>query len=528
MPEDKGVILPANNRGSVIYLRKSRADEEAEQHGAGDTLARHREELYALAKRLGLHIDACYEEVVSGDTIAARPQMQRLLSEVGDGKWGNVLVMEISRLARGDTIDQGIVARAFKFSGTRIITPTKTYEPDNEMDEEYFEFSLFMSRQEYKFIRRRMQMGRQASKQEGKFTGSVAPYGYQRHKLPREKGYTLVQDPETAPVVRKIFDWFLYEGLNQHQIACRLNAEGIPSAQQKKWTTASIRDLVKNPHYAGLTTSGIRCVVKTIVDGAIKSTRPWTKDVKYYPARHEGIVSREEWEKACAILATHRSPPAPKIYGLTNPLSGLMICGICGRHMQRRSLRGVGPYLLCPNPDCKCVSSPIQEVEDLLVSMLTDWLDRLRVENATLEQVLPELPELESKRRSAQAEIDKLNAREKRTYELVESGVYDVEEFKRRRDAIQQERAILQSAIEDLNAQISRGEKFLAARNEAIPEMLDALAAYHAATECLDRNKQLRRMVHHVLYYKTIPRTKSNHTTDLHLDIFPLFDADVK
>lgn len=57
--------------------------------------------------------------------------------------------MEIERLARGDTIDQGIVAQTFKYSGTRIITPARDYDPSSEADEEYFEFGLFMSRREY-------------------------------------------------------------------------------------------------------------------------------------------------------------------------------------------------------------------------------------------------------------------------------------------------------------------------------------------------------------------------------------------
>ena len=139
-----------------IYLRKSRQDLEAEARGEGDTLARHRRTLTELAEARSLPVGAIYEEVVSGDTIAARPQMQRLLQEVEAGQWRGVIVMEIERLARGDSIDQGIVARAFKYSETRIITPFKTFDPNNEYDEEYFEFGLFMSRREYKTIRRRL------------------------------------------------------------------------------------------------------------------------------------------------------------------------------------------------------------------------------------------------------------------------------------------------------------------------------------------------------------------------------------
>ena len=69
---------------------------------------------------------------MSGETIAARPVMQQLLIEIEQNVWSGVLVMEIERLARGDTIDQGIVAQAFKYSNTKIITPLKTYDPTNE------------------------------------------------------------------------------------------------------------------------------------------------------------------------------------------------------------------------------------------------------------------------------------------------------------------------------------------------------------------------------------------------------------
>ena len=123
----------------ALYLRKSRADLEAEAHGEGDTLARHEHILMELAKSRALPIGAIDREIVSGERIANRPVMQQLLSEVEDGRWKGVLVTETSRLARGDTIDQGIVAQAFKFSGTLIVTPAKTYDPTQEADEDEYE-----------------------------------------------------------------------------------------------------------------------------------------------------------------------------------------------------------------------------------------------------------------------------------------------------------------------------------------------------------------------------------------------------
>lgn len=63
----------------ALYLRKSRADLEAEAHGEGDTLARHEHILMELAKSRALPIGAIYREIVSGERIANRPVMQQLL-----------------------------------------------------------------------------------------------------------------------------------------------------------------------------------------------------------------------------------------------------------------------------------------------------------------------------------------------------------------------------------------------------------------------------------------------------------------
>ena len=191
-----------------IYLRKSRADAEAEAHGEGETLARHERTLIALAKKMELPVGQIHREIVSGETIVARPVMQQLLSEVEQGMWAGVLVMEVERLARGDTVDQGIVSQTFKYSETKIITPFKTYDPSNEFDEEFFEFNLFMSRREYKTINRRMQQGRAAANREGKYTHSEPPYGYKRVKLEHQKGYTLEPIPEEAETIRLMFELY--------------------------------------------------------------------------------------------------------------------------------------------------------------------------------------------------------------------------------------------------------------------------------------------------------------------------------
>ena len=213
-----------------MYLRKSRADIEAENKGEEETLIRHEKILLELAEKMNITIEKIYREVESGETISSRPVMQKLLNDVEQEKWKGVLVIEVERLARGDTVDQGIVAQTFKYSNTKIITPMKVYDPQNEFDEEYFEFGLFMSRREYKLINRRLQRGRIQSVKEGKYLGSIPPYGYIRKKLENNKGYTLVPDPEQADVVKLMFSWYI-NGAGISEIVRKLNEMDIPTAK---------------------------------------------------------------------------------------------------------------------------------------------------------------------------------------------------------------------------------------------------------------------------------------------------------
>lgn len=81
----------------AMYLRKSRKDDDT---GIEDTLARHEKMLQDLADRMGILVceQDVYREVVSGESIEARPQMQRLLKHVELGEYDGVLCVELERL----------------------------------------------------------------------------------------------------------------------------------------------------------------------------------------------------------------------------------------------------------------------------------------------------------------------------------------------------------------------------------------------------------------------------------------------
>jgi hypothetical protein len=102
----------------VIYLRKSRADLELESRSEVDVLSRHEAELRRNADRLGRTVTEVYRKW-------SRRHHHRPAHDAapalrgGDRQMGRRACGETSRLARGDTIDQGIVARAFQLSPAR-------------------------------------------------------------------------------------------------------------------------------------------------------------------------------------------------------------------------------------------------------------------------------------------------------------------------------------------------------------------------------------------------------------------------
>ena len=108
------MCLSVHTRGEyAIYLRKSRSDLELEASGSGDTLERHRRTLLELAASRNLTVTQIYEEVVSGETISARPEMQRLLSDVDQGVFAGAILSGVRvsyyKLWDGDELLQDMI-----------------------------------------------------------------------------------------------------------------------------------------------------------------------------------------------------------------------------------------------------------------------------------------------------------------------------------------------------------------------------------------------------------------------------------
>lgn len=496
-----------------IYLRKSRADVDAEAHGEGETLARHEKALLELAKRQRLNITQIHREIVSGDTIAARPVMQQLLQEVQAGQWAGVLVMEVERLARGETIDQGIVAQSFQYSGTKIVTPLKTYDPTNEYDEEYFEFGLFMSRREYKTIKRRLMRGREAASKEGKWVSGSCPYGYERVRVESGKGWTLKVIPEEAEIVKLIFQLYtqgqpLPDGTRRDvgttPICIELMNRGIPAPSGgRDWRTRTIDLILQNPAYIGKVRWNRRKTKRKVEDGQIKPERYVSEPENWIlvDGLHEPIIDPATFQQAADKLA--RRGPAPVQFNgvLKNPFSGIAVCAKCGRALALWTNAKKYSMLKCRNRFCDNVSVGYDIFEARVFEALAGWVSGYRLgwtEDTDSGDKSVEL----AKRAHAQAVKD-LEGRERqltRAQEMLERDVYDVDTFLDRSRALAEQIKAAKKSIEATAAALAAAERAAESRKNLIPKVEKLLEVYAELPDAAAKNEMLKGILEKITY----------------------------
>ena len=206
----------------AIYLRKSRADE----NNPNETLEKHKEILLDYANENALAVIDIYEEVVSGGMLYNRFEMLKLLDNIPKGLYDAVLCIDLDRLGRGSAADSERIFDVLKKYNIKIITLKKVYDLNNEYDEDYSEFEMFMARKELKFITRRMNRGRVKSINDGCFV-SGAPFGYRNAVINRR--HTLeIYEPE-AKYVRMIFDMYVNQNQGLTAISRCLESLGVTS-----------------------------------------------------------------------------------------------------------------------------------------------------------------------------------------------------------------------------------------------------------------------------------------------------------
>lgn len=487
-----------------IYLRKSRADLDAEAHGEGETLSKHRKTLLKLAKQKDLNIVKIREEIVSGESLMHRPEMLELLKEVESKLYDAVLCMDVDRLGRGNMQEQGLILETFKRANTKIITTRKVYDLHDEFDEEYSEFEAFMARKELKIINRRLQSGRIRSIEEGNYIATLPPYGYEIDKT--DKYRTLQPHPEQADVVKMIFEFYIYHSMGSNKIANKLNDLGYTTYTGKSWNPSSILNIIKNPVYAGKITWKKKEIKKSKDINKVKDTRTRPKDEWIIAnGKHEPLISMDTFWRAQEILNKKYHIPYQLENGITNPLAGLIRCKSCGASMVLRPYKDRDSQIMCYS-NCGNKSSKLKYVEERLLKALSDWVSHYKTEWDTLdkgEERSNSSIDLQKKIKTAlEKELTELENQKGRLHDLLERGIYDIDTYLDRSqnliERIDSTKKSLGKAYQNLRLELKR-EK---AQHNVIPTIEKVLDLYPQTVDPGKKNKLLKSILDHAIYEK--------------------------
>lgn len=495
-----------NLEPACLYLRKSRLDVEAENRGEGETLAKHEKALLKLSKVYGVNITKVFPEVASGESLVHRSEMLELLREIELGKWNSVFCMDIDRLGRGKMQDQGLIIETFKEAKTKIVTPRKVYDLDDEWDEEYTEFETFMARKELKIITRRLQRGRLQSLEEGNYLGTVPPYGYLIKKEGRKR--YLIKNPEQSDPTALIWSLYRTADMGSAKIATELNQLGYLSYTGKKWIASSVLAMLKNPAYAGINAwKKVEAKKSTTRPGKETKNRPRDEQIWIHDT-HEPYVTIEEFEQVQEILLTKHHLPYKFANGVVNPLAGIIRCDMCGNSMVYKKYNHQQyPHLICCNNQCKNKSCRFEYVERRIIEGLQLWLNDYRRQWDGFKPPEEQDNLISMKKKVYQnltKEIKGLEQQKDSLHDFLEKGVYTVDVYLERSAKLSEKITDIQKNIDEAELALANEIQYEKARKDIIPKLEHLLKLYDITDDANEKNKMLKSVLSSATYRKEL------------------------
>lgn len=281
-----------------------------------------------------------------------RPEWQRLMEAVQQRKINCIIVKDLSRLGRNYIETGEFLEKICPFFGIRFIAVNDNFDTDTAEANGQLSVSLSNIINDYyaKDISRKVTSALRSKMEKGEYIGSWEKYGYV--KSPENKNQLIV-NPETAPVVRMIYQW-RSEGMSYMGINKKLNDMGIPSPGQYKadrgivtnnnqkprkilWNKHMVTDILKDITYLGhlAQRKTTQCLYAWI-----PFSRTEEQDWIQVENTHEAIIEPELFEKvqeinkkAAAAQKANRGkydhlPKAKNIYGKK------FTCADCGSVMK--------------------------------------------------------------------------------------------------------------------------------------------------------------------------------------------------
>lgn len=492
--------LPQDGR-YACYLRRSREEQRQEILYGGDVLARHREMMEYTSKVNGHVILHFYNEVVSGELIAERPEMRALIEAVDSGEYDGLYVMAVDRLSRGT--DQNTIIDLLETSGLFLITPSGYLDPWNVQDMDTIRYMLFQAINELRSYCRRMSDAICIGIVNGMYLARLAPLGFDKVQLPN--GFKTIRPNKDAELVHQMFEWYAYEGLGYQAIANRLTEMGIPTATNSKhgWNKATVAGILKNETYIGVSVWSRSKTQRAFETDVLKKHKYRTKNEQCIRVKGEWepIIEQELWdavqERASKNLPVRNDRP------LVNPLARLLFCAECGKAIGYRPTSSKKEnYRWYRHPSVATGCHQKSSRDKVVLGMLTDAL-KAKIEE--IEVCISDGRAIEEHARAATAVenltalLSRLDRRDAKLIEMRSDGEVSAEEFRGARLDVADRRAKAQTQLDEAQATLDK-EVDLSELKLSLSQAIDMLQSDDETAE--DINRFLQSIIKRIEYSK--------------------------
>ena len=299
-----------------IVLGYSRvSSEEQAQHGVSIEAQRNILNGYAAMSSQEIRI---YEDAGYSGKNMQRPALQQLLEVCRSGCVSVVVVWKLDRLSRSLRDTLSIIEDIFLPRGITLVSVTESIDTSTPSGRMMLNLLASFAQLEREQDSDRVVMSHKHLARDCKYLGGHVPLGY---RIDAEKHYQL--DPETSPVVRKVFDMYLARS-GYSPILDYLNSYTFPGTRKTAFKKSDLSNLLKNEIYAGT------YIRRMGADPRHRITSPETIRI---PGGVPAILTQEEWQRVCALRDQSRTASAMYTARNIYPLSGLVFCASCGRLM---------------------------------------------------------------------------------------------------------------------------------------------------------------------------------------------------
>ncbi|OYV24285.1 MAG: hypothetical protein B7W97_00155 [Mycobacterium sp. 20-66-4] len=482
------VTASHRSRDAYVYVRQSTPSQMIHHT---ESLARQ----YELRERAVMLGWPAHQVVVidadlgrSGAQTAGRTGFKELVADVGLGKVGIVLGIEVSRLARN-------------FNDRLVLGLKGT-----------------MSEAELHLIRSRLTAGLKHKAAKGELRQGL-PVGLDYDE---DDKVVLCADEAVREAITTVFRRFDELG-SARQVLIRLREDGVLLPRRRNgakrifWAQATypaVHDLLTNPAYAGAFVFGRTRTEKRVdpESGTVYARDrvvPREQWEVLIPDHHRGFITWETFEANTARLRGNWRRPRELAGGAVREgralLQGLLRCGRCGRIMQTSysGTKGNCPRYVCAR------AKQLYAGEHVCQS-----IGGVRLENTVLDELFTVLePAALTATAQALAEADTHHRRDLAVFELgVERARYEADRAQRQFDNVEPENRLvartLETTLETKLAAVRAAENNLAAARARRPVALtnqelawittagaDVRAVFAAPTTTLRERKQLIRAV---------------------------------